>query len=82
MRNIDKKPAKSLDIEPQIGDILLNWDKNKRTPQIDKELVKEEKPELNKTEKNKDDEFVKTYLEKQRRRSLAKEHQKDLGIER
>ena len=73
------KQTKSLDIEPQTGDVLLNWDKNKRSPKINKESVKEE---VNKSEKSKDDNFMKEYLEKQRRRSLAKEHQKDLGIER
>ncbi|MBX4267149.1 zeta toxin family protein [Clostridium estertheticum] len=44
--------------------------------------MSEPKDEILKSEKSKDDEFMKEYLEKQRRKSLAKEHKKDLEIER
>ncbi|MBX4267147.1 Fic/DOC family protein [Clostridium estertheticum] len=77
IRNAIKEgPSYSKEIDNRSRDMKLI------SPEINKESVKEEKQKVNKSEKSKDDEFMKAYLEKQRRKSLAKEHQKDLGIER
>ncbi|MBX4272070.1 hypothetical protein [Clostridium estertheticum] len=62
-------------IDKEIGKEFVN--------QPEKTLAKtEEEPVKVKTEKIKDDEFTKVYLEKQRRKSLSKENQKDLAMER
>lgn len=92
--DINKKPAIEIDKKPIIeinkeSEIEINKESE---IEIDKkpviEVNKESEIEIEQvkepvtTEKIKDDEFTKTYLEKQRRRSLSKDHQKDLGIER
>lgn len=54
-----------------------------KEPEKEQDKVIKEKEKANKTDKSKNnDDFMKDYIEKQKRRSLAKDRKKDLGKER